>query len=109
MALPISTWFCSSRWVVASLSGRSAAALTMYRRVHVMWSSHSLRMASRKARAGVGAAAEAEEEAGEADEIFPAPNMATSITGSNSGSTTLAKLEPRPEPGFEYDAFIVSL
>src|SRR5437868_6596572 len=44
MALPISVWFWSNRWVVGSLSGKSAAALTMKRRVQVMWSSQSLRI-----------------------------------------------------------------
>src|SRR6476660_8739715 len=41
----MSVWFCSRRAVVAALSGRFASALTIKRRVHVMWSSHSLRMA----------------------------------------------------------------
>src|SRR5829696_7489681 len=49
MALPMSTWFCSRRLVVGPLSGKSAAALTMNSRVHVIWSSHSLRIASWKA------------------------------------------------------------
>src|SRR5689334_20813623 len=45
MALPMSSWFLSSLCAVASLSGRFPAALTIYSRVQVMWSSHSLRMA----------------------------------------------------------------
>jgi hypothetical protein len=44
----MSTWFFSSRSVVGPLPGKSAAALTMNNRVHVMWSSQSLRMASWK-------------------------------------------------------------
>src|SRR5687768_14809531 len=50
MALPISVWLASSRRTVASRSGRSrwtVALLTMNRRVHVMWSSQSLRIAAR--------------------------------------------------------------
>src|SRR5688572_10764733 len=49
IALPMSSWFFRSRFVVASLSGRSPVALTTKRRVHHTWSSHSLRIASWKA------------------------------------------------------------
>ena len=50
----MSAWFWSSRSAVAARSGSASgvvAALTMYSRVHVMWSSHRLRIASWKAAA----------------------------------------------------------
>jgi hypothetical protein len=49
IALPMSTWLASSRASVACRSGSPAAKLTIASRVHVMWSSHSLRIASWKA------------------------------------------------------------
>ena len=42
----MSAWFCRSRSSVAGRSGRPPAKLTIARRVHVMWSSQSLRMSS---------------------------------------------------------------
>src|SRR6478736_5550800 len=42
----MSAWFCRSRFSVAVRSGRPPAKLTIARRVHVMWSSQSLRMSS---------------------------------------------------------------
>ena len=46
MALPMSTWFASSRVAVASKLFEPSANVTIARRVHVTWSSQSLRMAS---------------------------------------------------------------
>ena len=46
MALPMSAWFASSRVAVASKPFEPSAKVTMASRVHVTWSSHSLRMAS---------------------------------------------------------------
>src|SRR3979409_1109419 len=48
MALPISTWFWKSRWVVCERSGESDSAEMTNRRVQVMWSSQYLPMALRK-------------------------------------------------------------
>src|SRR5690242_3156128 len=46
MAAAMSDWLRSSLASVAGRSGAPAAKLTIARRVHVMWSSHSLRMPS---------------------------------------------------------------
>src|SRR5262245_55268953 len=57
----MSAWLASNRSAVGPRSGSDAgvvAALTMYSRVQVMWSSHSLRIASWKAaRLGLSAVA----------------------------------------------------
>src|SRR5215211_1553563 len=47
----MSVWFCSSRATVASVSGVSPSRLMIASRVHVMWSSQSLRMPSCSASA----------------------------------------------------------
>ena len=44
MALPMSVWFRSSRPTVAWVSGESVVRLMIASRVHVTWSSQSLRM-----------------------------------------------------------------
>src|SRR5829696_2527621 len=49
----MSPWFRSRRSAVASVSGSPAIALTMNKRVHVMWSSQSLRMSTRSSSAAL--------------------------------------------------------